>query len=328
MTNIRGFYASATLSWGFIVRHKGVTAAQPAYPVTPPTTVVGAFGYPLARLLELPIHVEKIGKEEKKPKRKKSEEVYTIDWGEGKLVSEPMKPLLEATITASAAVVSPRFSISKSASASRRIIQVGLAVYQEIGKIVSSPYKSGGSYQKAFSYNPMDSEFFTYSIPTLLPAQAVGAVYAPALKVELLWVVDIEKLSRELGVSIEKLDSVAGRAVYSVVRIGSKEGLVALEKAYYFKNPTVLEAKEKVRTRLYVEESCIEKALDPSRVVKITMPNLRYSTVTYHVPALIGSNNLIIPLDEETPPPSFEIKESCKAIALPGLENVVGVFPS
>lgn len=307
MTNLRVFYAKTLLSWGFIVRHRGTSAAQPAYPIPPPTTVVGAFAYPLVRLLGFSTRGKGIG-----------------EWGEGKLVSEVMKPLLEATITASAGLISLKFASKSPMYSSYRTLQVGLAIYQEISRIIASPYKSGGSFQKAVKAKFMESDFFKEALPVVLPVQATGAAYAPALKIELMWVVDIEKLSRELGVSVEKLDGVARKAIYGIVRIGSKEGLVALEEVIYAENPVTRGPGEKVSTRLYVERFCAE-TLNPTLTTEIVIPDLRYSLTPYYMPAFIGSSNLIVPLSEDMPPPTFRILSPCKAIIAPGLEAAVGV---
>jgi len=42
------------LAWGFSVRYAGLSAAQPALPLPPPTTIIGYYAEPLARMLELP----------------------------------------------------------------------------------------------------------------------------------------------------------------------------------------------------------------------------------------------------------------------------------
>ncbi len=307
MTNLRIFYAKALFSWGFIIRHKGTSAAQPAYPIPPPTTVVGAFAYPLIRLLGFTINTK-----------------GPSEWGEGKLISDVMKPLLEATVTATAGLTSPRFVNKSPSHSSRKTLQVGLAIYQEISRIIASPYKSGGSFQEAVKVRFMESDFFTKALPVVLPVQAAGAAYAPALKVELMWIVDVEKLSEGLGVSIEKLDNTARRAIYGVVRVGSKEGLVALEEAIYAENPIIRGPGEKISTRLYMERFCAE-TLNPTLTTEIILPNLRYTLTPYYVPANIGSSNLIVPLSEDTPPPTFRVLSPCKAIVTPGLESIVGV---
>jgi CRISPR-associated protein Cas5a/b/c len=41
------------LAWGFSVRYAGLSAAQPALPIPPPTTVIGFYAEPLARMLGL-----------------------------------------------------------------------------------------------------------------------------------------------------------------------------------------------------------------------------------------------------------------------------------
>lgn len=307
MTNLRIFYVKTFSSWGFIIRHRGTSAAQPAYPIPPPTTIVGAFAYPLVRLLNLSTRNKDIRK-----------------WGEGKLISEIMEPLLEATITASAGLTSPKFTSKSPTHSSYRTLRVGLAIYQEINRIIASPYKSGGSFQSAVRVKFMESNFFAKALPVTLPVQATGAAYAPALKVELMWIIDAEKLSRELGVSVEKLDSIAKKAVHGVVRIGSKEGIVALEEAVYAEKPVIRGPGEKVSTRLYIERFCAEP-LNPTLITEIIMPSLRYSPTPYYVPASIGSSNLIIPLSEDMPPPIFRILSPCRAIIAPEVEVAVGV---
>jgi len=42
------------LAWGFSVRYAGLSAAQPSLPLPPPSTVIGFYAEPLARLLGLP----------------------------------------------------------------------------------------------------------------------------------------------------------------------------------------------------------------------------------------------------------------------------------
>jgi len=298
-----------TFSWGFVVRHRGVTAAQPAYPIPPPTTVVGTFAYPLLRILGLP------------PINKAS----SIAWGEGRLISDLMKPLLESTIMATAALISPRMCEEVALPHSHgKSLRVGVAVYQELGRIIASPYKTGGQVKDIKSSKVLESRFFTDAIPKAFPVQAVGATYAPALMVKLLWVLNAEKLSKEINVSIDKLDSAGRKAVYGVVRIGSKEGIVALEEAMYVQNPRILDPGEKVNSRFYIEQSCVE-ALDPAMTAEIVLPDLQYKLTSYYLPAHIGSNTVIIPLAEGETPPLFRVLSPCKAIAIPNLEGVIGV---
>jgi len=297
LSNLRVFYAKALLSWGFMVRYRGTTAAQPAFPIPPPTTVVGAFAYPLAKMLKLsPRTITSTG----------------IEWGKGKLISEAMKPFLEATITASAGFLS------------HKSIQTGLAVYQEPSRLIASPYKGGGEIERIKKAKFMESSFFEEALPRALPVQAIGAAYAPALIVELLWVIDVVKLSKQIGVSVDRIDNSAKKAVYGIVRIGSKESIVALENALYVENPKVIGPGEKMNSRLYMERACVE-ALDPTLTAEIIFPDLKFRLTPYYLPARISSNTIIIPLSEDSPLPLFRILDPCKAITIPSLEGVVGV---
>jgi len=298
MSLLRVFYARVNLSWGFTLRFRGTSAAQPAYPLPTPTTVVGAFAYPLARLLNL---------------RPYTSETY--EWGSGRLISNTMKIFLESTLTASAGLVAVNTHTT------------GLAVYSELGRIIAVPYK-GGSELNRIRRPLYSDEFFTDSIPRALPVQALGSVYAPNTYLELSWIIDVEKLSRELRVSIEYLDRVAEKAVYGVTGIGSKEGIVAVEPVYvrYIKNPVEIRGGEKFRTRLYVDEVCAEP-LDPSYVFEVTLPDIKYRDKLYYLPARIASKVLIIPLREELKPPVFRVLDPCKAITIPGEDIALGVIP-
>jgi CRISPR-associated protein Cas5a/b/c len=295
MSQLRAFYAKVFTTWGFVVRHRGVSAAQPAYPVPLPTTVVGAFGYPLIKALGLPMG-----------------ESGKIEWGDGNIVTEVMKPLLEATITASAGLTSPHYEAPSGGRAN--ILRFGLAVHQEPGRIVAVPYKGGGDLERIRRAKFASTEFFVEAIPRALPVQAVGAAYAPYLKLELLWVVDVEKLSRELGVSVEKLDSTAHRAVYGVVRVGSKEGLVVLEDAKYTREVKVYKPGEKVHTRLYVPKTCAE--LHAGSAGELMMLDLKYRLSYFYLPAQVASNNLVIPLPEGYTAPVFKVLSPCVAYSI------------
>ncbi len=291
MSSLRVFYARVTLSWGFIVRFFGVSAAQPSYPVPPPTTVVGAFAYSLSRVLGL------------------NPAGAGIRWGDGRLVSDTMKPFLEATVLASAGL------LSSGASA-------GVAVHQEINRIIASPYKSGGDVS-----NIREPKHIEDAIQRALPVQAVGGAYSPGLKLELLWAVDMNRLSKEFDISVERLDDAAKKAVHGVVRVGSKEGIVAIEKSIYIEKPDVAGTGGRIRTRLYVDHECVEEVLDPAYVIKLLIPDLRYRLKRYYVPARGGSNNIILALREDMPSPRFRITNECKAVGIPGLEGVIGVWP-
>jgi CRISPR-associated protein Cas5a/b/c len=296
MPQLRAFYAKVLTTWGFVVRHRGVSAAQPAYLVPPPPTIVGAFGYPLIRALGSP---QKGGGK--------------IKWGEGILISEAMEPLLEATVVACGGFVSPAIDISDHASR-KRSVRTGLAVYQESVRIIAVPYRTGGQMSNVRRAVPGTSLFFENAIPLVLPVQALGATYAPHIKLELLWVVDIEKLSKEFDVSVDKLDNTAQKAVYGVVRIGSKESLVVVEGAKYVREIKIYEPGMKIQTRLYVPKTCAE--LYAGSASELIIPDLEYRLSYFYLPAEIASNNLVIPLPEGYPPPTFKILDRCKAYSI------------
>jgi CRISPR-associated protein Cas5a/b/c len=299
MLEIRAFYAKVLTTWGFVVRHKGTSAAQPSYPVPIPTTVVGAFGYPLLRLLEIPVSTGK-----------------KIKWGDGVLITEPMKALLESTLAASAGFTS---SLNKTPG---RFVKTGLAVYQEPNRIIAAPYRTGGQMGRIRKARPFSPEFID-AIQLILPVQAVGATYAPYITLELLWVVDAKKLAKELGVSLEKLDSIAQKAVHGVVRVGSKESLVALKDARYVKDVKVYRAGERVKTRLYVPSSCAERVIGTAE--ELIIPDLEYKPSNFYIPAEIVSSNLIIPLHEDAPPPEFKVLHPCVAYSIDNGIAGVGV---
>jgi len=296
MNPLRVFYTRVNLSWGFTLRFKGTSASQPAYPLPTPTTIVGAFAYPLARLLNLNPYTSE-----------------TYKWGDGRLISNTMKIFLEVTLAASAGLVaSDTFT-------------TGLAVYSELGRIIAVPYK--GTTELGRIKKPLYSdEFFTDSIPRALPVQALGSVYASGIFLELSWIIDVEKLSRELGISIEDIDRVAEKAVYGVTRIGGREGIVAVEPtcARYIRDPVEVKGGDKFRTRLYVEEVCAEP-LDPSYVFEITLPDIKYRDKLYYLPARTASKIFIIPLREELKPPLFRVLDPCRAITAPGEDFALGV---
>lgn len=289
------FYARTSLTWGFTVRYKGVSAAQPSYPIPPPTTVVGAFGYPLARLLGLNPHDKEVEK-----------------YGDGFLISPPMKAFLESTLAASAALLRTRGSAG------------GVSVYLEPSRIIGLVYKTGGQVERVKKAKIYTSEFYSEALGVMLPVQAVGSAYAPGLVLDLLWIVDVGKLVKELGVSRESFEKAASKAVYGVVRIGSKEGLVSLHTASYYNSAKILSPGEKFRTRFYVDARCVE-ALDKEYAPEIELPGIHYDTSRFYIASQSASQNLIIPLPEGFSPPWYRVLTNCKGFVLPTSEEVAGV---
>jgi CRISPR-associated protein Cas5a/b/c len=110
-------HARLKLHWGFIARQLGASAAQLAYVLPPPPTVVGAFMNPLARILGLG--------EEVNPRL-------------GPAGSRAMSCALKATLAASAALEGP----------------TGVAVHAEPSRITASLYKTGGDYSRAIREPP------------------------------------------------------------------------------------------------------------------------------------------------------------------------------
>lgn len=297
MPLLRAFHTQIILTWGFVVRHRGASAAQPALVLPPPTTVIGAFAYPLLRLLDVnPYEGEK--------------EVY----GDHRLISPILKPLLQSTKTASVALVGKSYSEK----------YTGLVVHQELGKLVTAPYRGGGAWEKAKKTKLFTKEFFTTALPQVMAVQAVGATYGPGVTLELLWVFDAEELCKALEIRLDQLDDVGEKVAHGVVRVGSKEGIVAVNhnNATYEKRVEVVKPGEKLRTRLYVEKGCVEP-VDTHLVYEILLPGLLGKPETYYVPALTGSNTLLVPLPELQEPPRLILLEPCQGYRLPS--GVVGV---
>jgi len=165
-------YTILDLHWGYTVRQPGATAAQSAYVLPPPTTVVGAFANPLARILGVPDYVER-----------------------RLLVRLPvqnrfMKCLLGATLAAGAGLLPARSPA------------IGAATYEEPSRIMGTPYKGGGDYREAVRKPAY------LSATTLLPVQAVGAASAPGALLALAWLVNVDVLSDCVSerVDIDMLD--------------------------------------------------------------------------------------------------------------------------
>jgi len=152
-------YSRVRLHWGFSVRQPGATAAQLAYPLPPPTTVVGAFMNPLARLLG-------IGEPPARRLR-------------GKVSGLPMEcGLLSAR--AAAAGLEPGSG-------------PGVVVFEEPAHIIAAPFKGGNAFKQAVKRPP------PLAMQELIPVQAVGSASAPDARLVLAAVLDMDALSRCLG---------------------------------------------------------------------------------------------------------------------------------
>lgn len=296
MSTLRAFYTRLMLTWGFTLRNKEASAAQPALILPSPTTIIGAFAYPLFRLLEINVFD---GKEEK--------------YEDHRLITPTLSALLISTRVASAGIISKNY-LNR---------YVGLAVHQEIGKLITPPYRSGGGWEEARKTKVLSDDFYKKGLSQALSIQAVGSSYGPGVELELMWVFDAEVLSRKLAIDLDTIDNAAVRAVHGVVRLGSKEGLVTIDykNSQYEKNVQILEPGSSFKTRLYVEKECVQP-VEKYLVNEITLWGLNGKLTNYYVPSTMGSNTLILPLPEEKSP-HFTLIEPCRAYKLSN--EVVGV---
>lgn len=284
----RIFYSRVNLSWGFIARYLGASASQPSYLLPPPTTVVGAFGYPLLRLLS----------------RKDYTEVEAHE--KGRVLTKDMKALLNSTL-ASACGIPP----------TGEGLLVGVSTHQEISRIIALPYKDKSEINRFSKAHPKD-------VARAMPVQAVGASYGPKATLDLVWVVDVERLANELKVKPEDIDSVGPVAVKGVSRIGSKEGIVSVSpESRYVTESKVQELKpgDKFRTYIYVPANCVQ-LLDSAYAQEVILPDLKYNHTTFYVPALTVSGGLLFPLANFMP--MFKLVGPCRAYTFK--EGIVAVM--
>ncbi|MEM0379708.1 MAG: CRISPR-associated protein Cas5 [Desulfurococcaceae archaeon] len=299
MPILRSFYTRLTLTWGFSIRHKGTSAAQPAYILPPSTTVVGAFLYPLLRAMDqLGIRIFE-GRED-----------Y---YGKHRLITPIIKYFLEETKVASASLTSREDSLKNT----------GLTTHQEFGRLVTAPYRSGGGWESARKTILFSEEFYRKGITQAIAVQGIGVTYGPGALIELIWVFDAENICNKLKIKPGEFDKIAEKTVHGVIRVGSKESLVAVdyEKTLYDKNVVVLKPGERFKTRFYVEKRCVDP-IDRHLVSEITLPGLNGEPVVYYISARIASNTLIVPQPAGYEP-HYTLLESCKAYKLSN--NVIGV---
>ena len=264
-------YTILKLQWGYIVRQPGATAAQAAYVLPPPTTVVGAFANPLARILGVPDYAE----------RRR---------GGLPVRNRYMECLLASTLAAGAGLVG------------LGPLRVGAVTYEEPARIMGTPYKSGGSYQKAVK------QPIYLSATELLPVQAAGAASAPGAVVALSWLLDTSRLEGCLrgSVSIRDLDR-AARAVY---RLGSREGLAHPLEAGAIPGDG-LEEKDRgfYSSVLYQDSSCASR--EEGYTVPVALLGLDYRERVYLVPSgLLGGANILTPPERA---PIFYLRPGCRA---------------
>ncbi len=247
-------YSTLQLHWGFIVRQAGASAAQSAYIVPPPTTIVGAFASPLARILEIPdaIDPERIrGRRAKLP-----------------VSNRMMLCAINSTLAAGAGLEPGS----------------GVVVYEEPSRISGPPYKGGGAYDRAVEKPIYES------VQEILPVQAVGAVSAPNARMVIAWLVNIDELGSCMGRSVE--ESMLEEAAWSVYRLGSREGISSVTRAGVDVDPEILNAGV-VETILYQKEECVAP-VHGANVAGVTLLNTSYEESYYYMPAGMMSGSSII----------------------------------
>jgi len=280
------FYSRLRLSWGFVVRVPGTTAAQPALSLPPPTTVVGAFSNPVLELLK-PV---------KDVKRKRGETLYQV-----------FDCILGSTLAAG-------FALARENGGA-----IGIAVIEEVSRIVGAPYKTGGEAGRIKVAGKGPREFLK-AVGIMLPVQALGVAYAPAALADIVWVADAERLATCLGVKVEELYGDLGKVVtWGVSRLGSKEGIVVVIQGHHG-SPEQLKCGSIFKTRAYVPADCVEPKDED--VSEVTLWGLDYRWRRYYVP-FIASGTVVYPPAEAV---SYRlVGEKCYAFRVPVLEDLVVV---
>jgi len=277
-----------------------MTAAQPALVLPPETTIVGAFFRPLLTILGINPLIKVMDKDSKH---------------EG-VITPLFDRALEATISASAALL-PSYERDQS---------VGLATYMELTRVLASPYKTGGE-EGRLKKSVKSIEFYNEALPRIFPVQALGSTYGPGAVLALEWVVDLEKLSRDLASDAGlEYDSIfksivkdGSKIAYGVTWLGSKEGLVAVIESGF--SEAKLGGKE-LRTSFYVPARCVEEVFDREVVAEVVLWDKNYTRSRYYVAGLHGGGTLFFP---STLYPAFKIKHECSVYVFPGKEWIVGV---
>jgi CRISPR-associated protein Cas5a/b/c len=280
------FHSRLRLSWGFVVRVPGTTAAQPALSLPPPTTVVGAFSNPVLELLK-PV---------KDVKRKRGETLYQV-----------FDCILGSTLAAG-------FALARENGGA-----TGIAVIEEVSRIVGAPYKTGGEAGRIKVAGKGPREFLK-AVGIMLPVQALGVAYAPAALADIVWVADAERLATCLGVKVEELYGDLGKVVtWGVSRLGSKEGIVVVIQGHHG-SPEQLKCGSIFKTRAYVPADCVEPKDED--VSEVTLWGLDYRWRRYYVP-FIASGAVVYPPAEAV---SYRlVSEKCYAFRVPVLEDLVVV---
>ncbi|MCS7106504.1 MAG: hypothetical protein NZ902_00070 [Acidilobaceae archaeon] len=253
---LASLFSRVSLHWGFVVRLPGATAAQPALPIPPVTTVVGAFSAPLFRLLGVPFGNPSIIK------------------GGRAILSEHFECSLRSTLAAAAGLSG----------------EGGLVMYQELTKIATSPYKGGKDWWDKVKMKIGTPGFYNNFIPTAQAVQAVGASYGPGTRLDLAWVLDVDELADCLakrGVKASRADVEAALALaaHGVSRLGSKEGIASVMEGKYIDKIEII-YKGSIKTRFYVPERCVEPLSE--EVGKAQLWDTSYQPATYYAPGVLS----------------------------------------
>ena len=245
-------HSKIALHWGFIARVPGASAAQPAYTLPPPTTVVGAYANPLTRLIEEPdsLYTSLIGK------------VHRGRRAHGAM-SRTLKCSLDATLGAGAGLSGT----------------IGVASIEEPSRILAGPYKGGGSYDRAVRSPPY------IGAQEVMPVQAMGHTMAPGAVMEVAWLLDIDRLAGCLGVDGEWLGDALELAAWSIYRIGSREGLASIIDAKAVKQPVTGEGV--FESILYQRADCVTPI--SGGIVEVTLNDTHYTEALYYVPGQGGA---------------------------------------
>lgn len=301
MPALRLFYANVTLHWGFVVRTPGATATQPALALAPPTTVVGAFAASLLRALGF--------SEGGMSRRAVSKSKMGRKALDGEAVLSPaFWSILDSTIAASMGL-------------HLRNEGPGVGVVMEVSRILAAPYKTGGEI-KRMKAEPYTLEFYMEAVTRALPVQAVGVAYAPSTVVDLVWVVDVEKLVRgfsEEGVQVSDIDAVGLAAAYGVTRLGSKEGICSVNAACYIEDPPLVDASRPFQAHTYVPVECVVPR-NASLVSKIRLWDLKYKPADYYAPR-DTTIMLAYPPVTEHDIPYYNLKDNCVAYRIDRIEQ-------
>ncbi len=258
MTKLRFFYSKIKLHWGFAVRVKGATASQPAFILPPPTTIVGAFAYPLARILDL---------SEDLPRGMRKTSISPI-------ITPVFECFLKSTKGATAGLDPDS--------------EAGLVQHSELSRIIGFTYKTGGQIGETLKKHLFEA------IPTIMPVQPMGSSYGPNSTLNIAALIDIDQLAKCLGINSEDVDSIGLKACHGVSRLGSKESIISVLEAAYGEPET---EDGETHTIGYVQASYIREIKMPEMFTRVYMYDLDYELSEYLIPIgrMLMSQNLLTP---------------------------------